>query len=169
MKYRQLTLTAMYAAVLCIISPWVIPAGAVPITLASLGVFMISGLTDFKKAFIATAVYVVLGMLGLPVFSGFQGGVQVIMGPTGGFILGYLAVAAIISILKDKIRLILTISIAIFTLYAMGAAWYMLVTGAEFKAALTVCVLPFVAVDVLKAVIACVSLPRLRRALKGAL
>lgn len=167
MKYKQLTLTALLSAVLCVISPWVIPVGAVPITLASFGVFMISGLTDFKKAFSAVLIYIILGTIGLPVFSGFQGGVQVVLGPTGGFIVGYLAAGVIISILKDKIGLILTFCIANSALYLIGTAWYMLITKAELAAALTVCVLPFIALDIIKIVIACLSLVRLRRVVKG--
>lgn len=168
MKYRQLTLTALYAALLCVVSPWVIPVGAVPITLASLGIFLISGLTDLRKSLFATAVYIVLGAIGLPVFSGFQGGAQALLGPTGGFIIGYLVIAGIICILKDKIGLVLTFCIATFVLYLIGTAWYMIITGAGFAASLTMCVLPFISVDVIKIIIACVSVKKLGRVLKGA-
>ncbi|MBQ8623995.1 MAG: biotin transporter BioY [Oscillospiraceae bacterium] len=168
MKYKNLTLTALYAAAMCVISPWVIPVGAVPITLASFGIYFIAGLTDIKKAIAAVSVYIMLGALGVPVFSGFAGGLQVLLGPTGGFIIGYLLATAIITILKDKIGLFSTICIATLAIYLVGTAWYMIVTKASFLISIVVCCLPFIVVDFIKIVLACILVPKLKHALKGA-
>lgn len=168
MKYKNLTLTALYAAALCVVSPWVIPIGAVPITLASFAVYLVAGASDVKMALASVAVYILLGALGLPVFSGFAGGVQVLIGPTGGFVAGYLLSALIIAILKDKLNLFSTFCIGTLAIYLLGTAWYMLVTGAGFIAALIACCLPFIVVDLIKIALACVLVPRLKHALKGA-
>lgn len=168
MKYKNLTLTALYAAAMCAASPWVIPVGPVPITLASLAVYLVSGIADAKKALTSVAVYVLLGALGLPVFSGFSGGVQVIVGPTGGFVVGYLLASVIISILKDKLNLFSTFCIGTLAIYLTGTAWYMVVTDTGFATAIVVCCLPFIVVDAVKITLACILVPKLKHALKGA-
>lgn len=167
MKYRSLTLTALYAAIICILSPWVIPLSAVPITLGSFAVYVVSGVADLKKAFAAVGIYIILGAVGLPVFSGFQGGFQVVAGPTGGFIVGYLVMTLVICLLKGKIKLVFTYCIGTIALYAVGTAWYMVYTGAGVISAMVACVAPFLAVDAIKIALACGLVPKLKIALKG--
>ena len=89
---------AAFAAVICVLSPFAIPA-AVPVTLATLGVYIAAGCLPPSMSAAAVAVYLAVGALGAPVFSGFAGGVAHLAGPTGGYLVGYLPMAAAISAL----------------------------------------------------------------------
>ncbi len=169
MKYKNLMLSAIMAALLCVVSPWVIPIGAVPLSLASFVIYAVCALCDLKRSIAAVSIYVLLGAIGLPIFAGFVGGVQVILGPTGGYVLGYLVAAAIIPILKDKINLFITLCISTLVIYLCGTMWYMAVAEVKFAQAMAVCVLPFVVADIIKMVLACVCVPKIKTALKGKL
>lgn len=169
MKHRYLMQSALLAALLCIISPWVIPFGPVPLSLASFGIYTVCSLVDLKRAVSIVCIYVILGALGLPIFAGFVGGVQVILGPTGGYICGYIASAVVISILKDKINLFSTLCISTLAIYLCGTAWYIAVMKTDIIKSLAVCVLPFVITDLIKIGLTCFCVPKLKTALKGKL
>ncbi len=169
MKYKNLMQSAIMAALLCVVSPWVIPIGAVPMTLASFMIYAICAICDVKRSITAVSIYVLLGAIGLPIFAGFSGGVQVILGPTGGYIMGYLVAAVMIPILKDKIRLFITFCISTLAIYLCGIAWYMTIAEVNFAQAMAVCVLPFIVADVIKMILACICVQKIKTALKGKL
>ncbi len=158
-KLKDLTLTAVFAALLCVISPFTIPIGPVGISLATFGIYLSGAVLGPKKAGIATAIYLLLGMIGLPVFSGFMGGIQRLAGPTGGYLVGYIPMAAITGFFAERSKkfALLPIGMALGTalLYALGTAWFCMMSGTEIIPALTVCVIPFLPGDALK--IACAS------------
>ena len=95
--YNQLV-AALLAALLAVISPFSVPLGAIPLTLATLGVYLAAVIGGAGFGTLAVAVYLMLGAVGLPVFSGFIGGVQAFLAPTGGFLLGYLPCTVAIGI-----------------------------------------------------------------------
>ena len=147
------TYTALSAAVLSIISPFSLPFGAVPITLSLFAVFLISSITPLKISVCAVAVYILIGTLGLPVFSGFQGGVQVLIGPTGGFILGYLPSAVLISVLSKRghpIKITLSMLSGLLICYALGSFWLGHTLESSFLNALTVTVSTCIVPDIIK-------------------
>jgi len=112
------------------------------------------------RAFASVGVYVLVGALGVPVFSGFQGGAGCLFGPTGGYIWSYLIVAPLVSLgSKGKLPVKLAFSMAsIIVCYAMGTLQYMLVTGTEsLWGALVMCVFPFVIFDIIKMLGAVIS------------
>ena len=86
---RDMVLCALFAAILAV-SAWLTVPGEVPFTLQTFGVFAALGLLGGKRGTIAIALYLVLGAVGLPVFSGFRGGFGVLLGTTGGYIFGFL-------------------------------------------------------------------------------
>jgi biotin transport system substrate-specific component len=96
---KNLTLIAVFTAIISIVSPFTIQAFTVPISLSSLAIFIASATLGGKNAFISTACYVLLGLIGLPVFSNFMGGLGAIMGVTGGYIIGYLPCAFIVGVI----------------------------------------------------------------------
>lgn len=152
---KNLTLRAILAAAICVIAPSAIPSGAIPITLASFIIFVISACTQVKFSVPAVTIYILLGCFGLPVFSGFNGGFQIISGITGGYIISYIPCSAIISLLCGRFgnkKAVFPLSMIIATLicYACGTLWYVFQTKSNFIAALSVCVLPFVFGDILK-------------------
>jgi len=155
-KYRQLTISALIAAILCILSPFSLPVfGIIPITLATLVIYLTVSVFELKISVLSVCLYVLIGIIGLPVFSGFRGGVGAILSPTGGFILGYIPMTVISSLLLKINRVsylwnIITMIISTLVLYSIGTLWFILLTDSSIKTAITVCILPFIIGDIIK-------------------
>ncbi len=162
---------ALLSAFLCLLAPLSVPAGAIPVSLASFAIFVISSCAKTKQSVIAVAVYILLGAFGLPVFSAFTGGFHRIAGITGGFIIGYIPCALLTGLLVNKYenrKLIYPLSMALGALlcYFTGTLWYILQTKSSLVAALLACVVPFLIGDIIKiAVASIISIP-LRKRLK---
>lgn len=143
-------------------SAWVtIPFGPVPFTLQTLAVALVPQVLGRREAVFTVAAYLVLGAIGLPVFSGFQGGIGVLAGPTGGFLWGFLVgmvpAATIMGISRMPRAAAAGLGCAVLLLisYALGTLQIMFVGGMELPAALAVAVLPFVVPDIVKLIAAC--------------
>ncbi len=104
MNVKNLVFTAMFAAVLCILGPLALPIGPVPISLGTFGIYLIGMILPWQNALLAVVVYLLLGMAGLPVFTGFSGGLAKLAGPTGGYLVGYLFMVFIISFMVQKLE-----------------------------------------------------------------
>ena len=94
----NIAIMALFVALLAICSWISLPIGPVPFTLQTFAVFVVGGLLGFKRGTVTVIVYILLGLVGVPVFSGFKGGVGVIVGPTGGYILGFILTVIVISL-----------------------------------------------------------------------
>lgn len=172
-KSRGLTLTALAAAVLCVVSPWTLSLGPIPLSLCTLFLYLLPYVTGWKHSCTAVLIYVLLGCAGLPVFSAFTGGLGVLAGPTGGYILGYLVLTLIFT---QALRLfphrktgqLVGMILGTAGLYALGTAWYCVQSGAAPATALLLCVVPFLPGDTLKMAFALTFGPTLRRRLKKA-
>ena len=92
---QNLTLTALMTAILCIMGPIVIPIGMVPMSIANMAIYLTIILLDKQKAMISVALYLLIGLMGIPVFAGFSAGAGKLFGPTGGYLIGYLALSFI--------------------------------------------------------------------------
>lgn len=159
MKTRQLCYTALFAALTAVCSQIVIPTPwQIPISLATLAVFLSGALLGAKWGTAAQLAYLCLGMVGAPVFAGFRGGLQVLAGPTGGYLIGYLAAAAIVGALVSRIhtRWIVPISMiaGAAAYYILGTIWFIYLNQTTLAAALSMCVLPYLPGDGLKIVLA---------------
>lgn len=176
-KIHTMTQCALFAALLCICSPVALPIGPVPITLSLFAVMLVGVVLDFKKSIVSVGVYILLGMCGLPVFSGARGGVSVLAGPTGGYIWSYLLMAAIISkvsgmktdnkfIKFSAVFAACIVSIAVC--YFFGTLQYMLVQKCELQTALIACVYRFILFDIIKALCASLMGLQIKNALKSA-
>lgn len=155
MKAQKIALTGILAAVICILSPFSVPVGAIPVSLATFAIYIAASTVKTKSSVSAVIIYILLGAAGLPVFSSFQGGLHIITGVTGGYIIGYIPCALIIGLLINKYenkKFIYALSFVLGTVacYAVGTAWYMIQTNSSFTAAVSVCVLPFIIGDVIK-------------------
>ncbi len=150
----ELTLCAVSCAVLCVLSPFVIPVGVIPVTLATFGVYTLSAVFGLKRSCVAIGVFLLMGAVGVPVFSGFRGGISVLIGPTGGFLFGYLPCAATVGVVSDRTssRWALCLSMLFGTglLYLCGTLWYGITAHVSVTTALSVCVVPFLVFDALK-------------------
>lgn len=149
---------ALVTAVLCVIGPLTVPVGSIPLSLATLAVYLAGALLGAKRGTLAVALYIMIGAAGIPVFSGFSAGVQKVAGVTGGYLLGYLLCAATIGFAaeKGKGRWTLPASMVVGTAlcYAVGTAWFMALTGVNLAGALVSCVIPFLPGDALKIIAA---------------
>ncbi len=166
---------AMFAAVITICAQIQIPT-AVPFTLQTLGVFAAGGLLGFKRGTLSVIIYVLLGLVGIPVFSGFKGGIGVLFGPTGGYIIGFIFTAMVVGIAADKFgRKIWTLAIGmaagLILCYAFGTVWFMIIYnaptgGISLWEALMMCVIPYLPFDALKIAAAAVLVNRLYKAVQ---
>lgn len=153
---QNITLTAVFAAFLCIAAPFPIPIGPIPVTLSLFVIFLCGAVLPPLYAVSATLVYIALGIIGLPVFSGFAGGIGKFIGPTGGFLWAYplmaLVIALSVKLFQKRSILSLSAGILIATLicYTTGTLWYSYLTGNPLEASLSVCVLPFIPADLIK-------------------
>ena len=163
---RRLVFCALFTALIAVFSQLQLPIGPVPVSLATLGVMLCGLLLGWRFGALAVGAYILLGAVGVPVFAGFRGGIGVIAGPTGGFLIGYMPLAAICGLgmlfaaKKLWIRAVSLTALCIAgtaVLYAIGTAWFCAVTGSTLTAAIAVCVLPFLPGDALK-IAACIIL-----------
>ena len=166
MKTRDMIFTAVFAAVLCAVSPFVIPIGPIPLSLASFAVYLAAAVLNWKYGTLSVVIYVALGLVGLPVFSGFTGGLPKLIGPTGGFIVGYILAALVIGLIlarshHKKWLYPAAMAIGTVVLYVCGLSWYVYVTGSTLTAAFVACVVPFLPGDAVKIILASVIAPRL--------
>lgn len=136
-KLKNMSLAALGAAVLCVLAPLSLPVGTLPITLSFFALLLVAGILSPKAAIPAVLVYIALGAVGVPVFSNFSGGFQVIAGPTGGFIVGYLPMAIIVSIFKGNLpKTVIIMALSAILGYLMGCLWMSFTTESTFLASL---------------------------------
>lgn len=167
MKTINIILCALFAALTAVLSQIVIPIGPVPINLATFAVFCAGTLLGAKLGCISQVVYVLLGAVGVPVFTMFRGGLGILTGPTGGYIAGYVLAAWLVGFIVDryagKIYIFVLAMLAGFATYMiMGTCWFMFSAKTSLMEALMVCVVPFLPGDALKMVLAVTLTYRLR-------
>ena len=166
---------AMFAVLIAICSWISIPAN-VPFTLQTFGVFVAVGVLGGKRGSLAVLVYILLGAIGAPVFAGFTGGFGILIGSTGGYIIGFLLSALVMwgmeKILGKKTWVLaISMVLGLLVCYAFGTAWFMVVytskTGAiGLMTALGWCVFPFIIPDILKIALALLICKRLARIIR---
>ncbi|MFQ9510203.1 MAG: biotin transporter BioY [Lachnospiraceae bacterium] len=158
-KIFTLTLTALFTAIICILGPLTIPVGPIPLTLCNLSILLAAYVLGPWWGTASVAIYILLGVVGLPVFSAGGAGVAKVIGPTGGYIFGYLFLSLFTGLFVKKFKGNLIFSIVgmligLIVLYFFGTIWYIVVTNVDVKAAIGACVLPFLPGDAIKIVIA---------------
>ena len=169
-RIRSLCIIGIFLALMCVLSPISIPLEPVSITLATLMIYLLGAVFPWKISLPIVLLYLLLGIAGMPIFSNFQGGVQVLAGPTGGFLIGYLPCVLSESLLlrkwKEK-RWIYPLAMLFGTvfLYAFGAGWFLIYGKGDydFSKAMMLCVIPFLPGDALKIAVASFAGFRLRR------
>lgn len=157
---KDLVLTALFAALTAVLAQLQLPIGPVPFNLAVFGAFLAGMLLEPAWAAASMGVYMLLGAVGIPVFAGFMGGPAVLLGKTGGYVIGYIFIALATALAVKRSGKLPVIGAAmlagLLVCYGFGTAWFMAVTGADLVSALGWCVLPFIVPDVCKGVLACV-------------
>lgn len=154
MKTRDMCRTALMTAILCAVGPLTVPVGPIPLSLATLAVYLSGAILGAKRGTLAVAMYILIGAAGVPVFSGFSAGVQKVAGVTGGYMLGYLLCAATVGLAAERGRGCWTLPISMVVgtavCYSVGTVWFMAQTGVNLAGALVSCVIPFLPGDALK-------------------
>lgn len=170
-RTKMLILAAIFAAVIAVCSQIVIPLAPVPINLATLAVFLTAGFLGVKYGTISTIVYVLLGVIGVPVFAGFKGGAGVIVGPTGGYIIGYIVCAAVSALLLGILcrneaytypKIILSLAAGLFFCYLLGTIWFYIISGWTIGKILMACVVVFLPGDALKIAAAAILIKKVK-------
>lgn len=161
MKTNDLTRIALMAAVLCILAPVSIPipVSSIALTLATLVLYFMAYLLKPQQAIAAVGLYLLLGAIGLPVFSGYMAGISRFAAPGGGYLVGYLFLAGISSVFVHRFPQpplqIGGMFLATCVTYVVGTFWLATVTNAPFLAALPAGALVFLPLDAVKIFFAC--------------
>lgn len=163
---KDITFSALFTALMVALSLIYIPL-TVPITLQTFAVFLSILVLGEKKGLLSVAVYILLGLVGLPVFSGFRSGFSAILSPTGGYILGLVLIPLVYAlfnrIFKGKLKRI-SLFIGLVACYITGSIWYMFFAGTgSLLVILTVCVLPFIIPDIIKLHLAFILAKRIEK------
>jgi len=164
---------AVITAAMCVVAPFSIAIGPIPLSLATLVLYISVGSLGWKRGAVSVVLYILLGAAGMPVFSGFEGGFHKITGVTGGFIIGYipcgLAMGIISGLLQKGKRKVwpdaIGMAVGTILLYICGTVWFVIQTGSALAAALALCMIPFLPGDAIKIIVACSITPKLRKAL----
>lgn len=170
---RSMVFIALFSAIICIAAPFSLPMpGLVPISLATFAVYLAGALLGAKRGTAAVIIYILIGAVGLPVFSGFSGGFAKLLGVTGGYIIGYVPCALITGIFSDMqgkkgITLPLGMILGTLSCYVFGTAWYVFMTGCNVAVAIMGCVVPFLIGDAIKITAATVISIPLKSRLSG--
>lgn len=164
-KTRTLTMTAVGAALLCILGPLSIQIGLVPITLTNFVLFFMIYSVGWKRTTASYLIYMLIGLIGLPVFSGFSGGLTKLAGPTGGYLIGFLPMIIIsglaVQLSNNRILHIIGMIAGTLVCYAFGTAWFYILmlytspdSGYTVMKVLSICVIPFLPFDFIKIIAA---------------
>lgn len=164
------------SAALIALGAWIsIPVGDIPITLQTLIICLISGLFGMKRGTLSILIYIVLGAVGMPVFSNFKAGIGVLAGPTGGYIVGFIFIAIVVGFVSDRMKgklwaVALAMVCAIVLCYAFGTAWFFIYMQSKKVVTLSyvlgLCVVPYIIPDLVKMAVACVLVNRLKKFVK---
>ncbi len=157
---RNMTLIAMVTAMLCLLGPLAIPLpfSPVPLSLATLGLYLTAYILNTKNAILCCTLYLFMGLIGLPIFSGYSGGVGKLFGPTGGYILGYLPLTIICVLFfkhtTSKWMHIVGMILGTLILYLFGTLWLSYIASISISVAFLIGVLPYIIGDIIKIMLA---------------
>lgn len=171
---KTLALTGVMTAVTCIAGPVSIPLpiSPVPVSLTNFAVYLSAYVLGMKKGTISYCIYLLTGFVGLPVFSAFSSGPAKLLGPTGGYLIGFIFMALISGMTADRTssRLLCFFGMALGTAvcYLFGTLWLSYQAGISFVTALAAGVIPFIPGDIMKIILVIPAGERIRRQLRRA-
>jgi len=172
---KQLALVGLMSAVICVLGPLSlnIPISPVPISLGLLGIYFVVSILGMKLGTLSVVIYILLGLVGVPVFTGFTAGPGKLLGPTGGYIIGYIFMAPICGFFVDRFSkklplYVLGMLLGTAVCYLFGTIWLKFQANYTFLQALAMGVLPYIPLDIIKLIIAAVSGSQIRKRLQKA-
>ncbi len=171
-KTRDIAYIAICTSLICI-SAWITIPGTVPFTLQTFAIFLTLGLLGAKRGMLSILIYILIGMIGLPVFSSFNSGLGVIAGPTGGYIIGFIFSSFVYFLIEkliknENVKMITGFILGLIVCYAIGSIWFYYVYGnnvgyMSFVSILMVCVVPFIIPDILKLLLAFIVVKNVKK------
>lgn len=171
-KTRDIVYMSVFTAMISICS-WISIPASIPFTLQTMGVFTTVGLLGGKRGTLTVLTYILLGAIGVPVFAGLTGGVSVLLGTTGGYIIGFLLSALLmwgIETIMGRNQIVLAFSMVagLIVCYVFGTAWFMLIYTQHsgvigLSTVLGLCVIPFIIPDLIKIGVALFLTNRLKK------
>lgn len=169
---KALTLIGLMAAIICVLSPFsiVLPISPVPVTLSLMAIYFTAFILGMKRGVLSCLIYILIGLAGLPVFSGFTGGPGKLFGPTGGYIIGYIFTSLIIGFFVDKwggkwYCSLLGLLLGTALCYLFGTAWLACQLSLSFWEALMMGVIPYIPADLVKILLVLLAGYPVRKAL----
>lgn len=173
LKLKDMMYCSMFAALISVLAFLVIPLpfSPVPVTGQTLAIMLAGLILGPVQAFLSVLIFILLGIAGVPVFSGGRAGIGVLVGPSGGYIIGFLVGAVIISLLSKKANNVWTLGASaifggIIMVYLLGVPWLSYITGMGATEAIVAGALPFIPGDVFKVVVATILAKRIKPHLK---
>ena len=165
-KTYRLALIGVMTAILCILGPLSIPLpfSPVPLSLTNFAILLAVFLLGWKWGTVSCGIYLLLGLVGVPVFSGFSGGMAKLLGPTGGYLVGFLLLAVISGLFVEKFE---QARLPVAAGMALGTLWLAILMKLSFGQALMMGVVPYLAGDAVKLIIALLLGSALRRRLQA--
>lgn len=163
---KTLCFCALFAAMTGICAQISLPMWPANICLSLFAVELCGALMKKQYALLSMGVYILAGLMGVPMFSGFKAGPSVLFGTTGGYILGYAVCAFLIALIIEKVgrewwKQAIAMVCGLLVCYAFGTAWFMILTGRSLAESLTLCVVPFLPGDAVKIILAVILSVRL--------
>ncbi|WP_299237413.1 biotin transporter BioY [uncultured Anaerofustis sp.] len=169
LKTESLTKIALCTAVMCILGPISIPISLspVPISLTQIGIYFAVYALEYKYALISTLLYILIGSIGLPVFSGFMGGINRLLGPTGGYLVGFIFLTLVTGYFIDKYYdnkgfIILGFILGNIICYIIGSLWLAFQSNISIISAFIIGCFPYIPGDIIKSVIAFIVGPKIK-------
>ncbi len=177
MKTKNLVLCAVCAAIICVLAPIAVPiAGMVPITLATFAIMLSGVLLGGRLGALSVVIYLIIGAVGVPVCAGYTPALPRLLGPTGGYLVGFIPLAFLCGAIysrwgknsrgvKKYAFMLLGMIVGNVVLYAFGTAWFCILNNVSVIYALTLCVIPFLIGDALKIAAVMILAPVLEKAI----
>ncbi|MDD6214001.1 MAG: biotin transporter BioY [Firmicutes bacterium] len=172
---KNISYIAMCTALITVCA-WIAVPSVVPFTLQTFAVAAAGGLLGAKRGTLSVLIYILLGAIGLPVFASFKSGAEVILGATGGYVIGFLFLALISGFAAErfgrKMRVLIPSMLAgVAVCYAFGTVWYICIYSANtgsigIISVLLKCVFPFIIPDIIKIMLAALCVKKLIRFVK---
>lgn len=174
-KTKELVIMALFAGIFCVLGPIALPIGPVPISLTNFVLYISVYVIGGKKTTTSYLIYLLLGGVGLPVFSGYGSGLGKLLGVTGGYLIGFIFTSIVTGIIiykfyNNKIISIAGMFLGLLICYAFGTAWFAFLNGDKtIFEIIKLCVIPFIALDCVKILISAFIGPVLKTKIHSAI
>ena len=166
MKQTKAIIEISLSASIITICSWIAIPTVVSFTLQTLAITLVLSVLGAKKGTLSILLYLLLGAIGIPVFTGFKGGFQALIGPTGGYLIGFLLWGVLMIVLEristKVVIIIINHFLGLILCYLLGTIWFSIAMKTSFMASLMICVIPFFIFDIIKIALGVLSATKIK-------